>query len=136
MKRSMFWFANMATAITILILFIGLPQTDKSSEPTKRHILYSIEPGDYPDIAVEARRDMASGEVMRELGIEPDGSVVSEIPPEYGEPKNGDGEYSEPVIVQVINALGNNMTKLMGGLLTLSQILLNFKAYRKRKAVA
>lgn len=51
-----------------------------------------------------------------------------------GEPKNGDhAEYSEPAIVQIINALGDNITKIMAGLLTLSQILLNFRTFRNRK---
>lgn len=54
-----------------------------------------------------------------------------DAPPKFGEPKNGDPH--EPPIVQMINAVSNNFAKIMGGVVALSQALLNFRTFRNRK---
>ena len=84
----------------------------------------------YPTAAGE--RTPGKGELWydKEIG-ELAVTVDEDVPLEFGEPKNGD--HAEPVTVQIINAIGDNMTKFMAGLLTLSQILLNFRTFRNRK---
>lgn len=38
----------------------------------------------------------------------------------------------EPLAIQIIYAIGDNFTKIMAGLLTLTQVLLNFKTLKNK----
>lgn len=141
----------------LVILLFNFPTFNKmkpqSSEPV---MIYRDMPQvvrDYPETIEEMQRDMETGKMMRSLTpsqrrtvpplktIEetwaereytpPEMENGDDPPPEFGQPKNGDPQ--DHVIVQIINALGNNMAKIMGGVVALSQALLNFRTFRNRK---
>ena len=46
---------------------------------------------------------------------------------------NETSQEPESLVIQIINAIGDNITKIMAGLLTLTQVLLNIKTLKEKR---
>ncbi len=98
---------------SIIVGLLFIPMMEQSKAKDVAPVMYKFEP--------QIERPSETG------GIDLDRAFDKELTA----PR--ENEVKEPVIVQVINAVSDNFSKFMAGILALSQALLNFKAYKTRQ---